>query len=110
MSSLRSNQLQYRSLSCCYSIFLIISGIAVSNAGKAIGIAVARQRLQHQETSSMRNVSLSHHTSHHATNYHFQPDSLGESSLSFGVTKLCLLDAICRITNILCLNFLNILK
>lgn len=45
----------------------------------------------------MRNVSLSHHTSHHATSYHhFQPDSLGESasrsflslSLSFGITKL----------------------
>lgn len=27
----------------------------------------------------MRNVSLSHHTSHHATSYHhFQPDSLGK--------------------------------
>lgn len=63
---------------------LIVSGIAVSNAaagGIPVGIAVARQRLQHQETStSMRNVSLSHHTSHHATSYHhFQPDGLGES-------------------------------
>lgn len=65
------------------AISLIVSGIAVSNAGAGgipVGIAVARQRLQHQETStSMRNVSLSHHTSHHATSYHhFQPDSLGK--------------------------------
>lgn len=65
------------------TISLIVSGIAVSNAGAGgipVGIAVARQRLQHQETStSMRNVSLSHHTSHHATSYHhFQPDSLGK--------------------------------
>lgn len=47
------------------------NGIVVSNAGAGgvpVGIAVARQRLQHQETStSMRNVSLSHHTSHHAS-------------------------------------------
>ncbi|XP_067217212.1 uncharacterized protein wge isoform X5 [Linepithema humile] len=65
-------------------------GIAVPNVGKAVGIAVARQRLQHQETSSMRNVSLSHHTSHHATNYHhFQPDSLGSgTAMTIGGTTL----------------------
>jgi hypothetical protein len=67
-----------------HAICLIVSGIVVSNAGSGgipVGIAVARQRLQHQETStSMRNVSLSHHTSHHATSYHhFQPDTLGKS-------------------------------
>lgn len=54
----------------------------MSNAGAGgvpVGIAVARQRLQHQETStSMRNVSLSHHTSHHASYHHFQPDNLGK--------------------------------
>lgn len=84
LSSLRSNRSQYRSFSHRDSrvISLIVSGIAVSNTGAGgipVGIAVARQRLQHQETStSMRNVSLSHHTSHHATSYHhFQPDSLG---------------------------------
>ncbi|XP_067217211.1 platelet binding protein GspB isoform X4 [Linepithema humile] len=66
------------------------NGIAVPNVGKAVGIAVARQRLQHQETSSMRNVSLSHHTSHHATNYHhFQPDSLGSgTAMTIGGTTL----------------------
>ncbi|XP_036150363.1 uncharacterized protein LOC105840034 isoform X3 [Monomorium pharaonis] len=70
------------------------NGIAVSNAGAGgipVGIAVARQRLQHQETStSMRNVSLSHHTSHHATSYHhFQPDSLGSSTaMAVGGTTL----------------------
>lgn len=75
------------------AISLIVSGIAVSNAaagGIPVGIAVARQRLQHQETStSMRNVSLSHHTSHHATSYHhFQPDGLGESPAPSGFAKL----------------------
>ncbi|CAD6215885.1 GSCOCG00000701001-RA-CDS, partial [Cotesia congregata] len=61
---------------------LTFSGIVVSTAaasGIPVGIAVARQRLQHhQETSStsMRNVSLSHHTSHHASYHHFQPDNL----------------------------------
>lgn len=75
------------------AISLIVSGIAVSNAaagGIPVGIAVARQRLQHQETStSMRNVSLSHHTSHHATSYHhFQPDGLGESLAPLRSTKL----------------------
>ncbi|KAL0131790.1 hypothetical protein PUN28_002974 [Cardiocondyla obscurior] len=70
------------------------NGIAVSNTGAGgipVGIAVARQRLQHQETStSMRNVSLSHHTSHHATSYHhFQPDSLGSSTaMAVGGTTL----------------------
>ncbi|XP_046744501.1 uncharacterized protein LOC124410294 isoform X2 [Diprion similis] len=57
------------------------NGIVVSNSGGGIpvGIAVARQRLQHQETSSSttRNVSLSHHTSHHASYHHFQPDTMG---------------------------------
>ncbi|XP_046425397.1 uncharacterized protein LOC124182332 isoform X1 [Neodiprion fabricii] len=57
------------------------NGIVVSNSGSGIpvGIAVARQRLQHQETSSSttRNVSLSHHTSHHASYHHFQPDNMG---------------------------------
>lgn len=56
------------------------NGIVVSNSGGGIpvGIAVARQRLQHQETSSStRNVSLSHHTSHHASYHHFQPDAMG---------------------------------
>ncbi|XP_015116479.1 uncharacterized protein LOC107040773 isoform X2 [Diachasma alloeum] len=60
------------------------NGIVVSTAaasGIPVGIAVARQRLQHQETSStsMRNVSLSHHTSHHASYHHF-PDSLGSTT------------------------------
>ena len=58
----------------------------MSNAGAGgvpVGIAVARQRLQHQETStSMRNVSLSHHTSHHASYHHFQPDNLGKFTVS----------------------------
>ncbi|KAK1119036.1 hypothetical protein K0M31_013808 [Melipona bicolor] len=61
--------------------------IVVSNAGAGgvpVGIAVARQRLQHQETStSMRNVSLSHHTSHHASYHHFQPDNLGKFSFFY---------------------------
>ncbi|XP_020288061.1 uncharacterized protein LOC109856804, partial [Pseudomyrmex gracilis] len=66
------------------------NGIVVSNAaagGIPVGIAVARQRLQHQETStSMRNVSLSHHTSHHATSYHhFQPDGLGTNATAMAV-------------------------
>ncbi|XP_008559177.1 uncharacterized protein LOC103579528 isoform X3 [Microplitis demolitor] len=62
------------------------NGIVVSTAaasGIPVGIAVARQRLQHhQETSStsMRNVSLSHHTSHHASYHHFQPDNLGSTT------------------------------
>ncbi|XP_043290025.1 uncharacterized protein wge isoform X4 [Venturia canescens] len=61
------------------------NGIVVSTAGSGgipVGIAVARQRLQHQETtsSSMRNVSLSHHTSHHASYHHFQPDNLGSAT------------------------------
>ncbi|XP_014473147.1 PREDICTED: uncharacterized protein LOC106743634 isoform X2 [Dinoponera quadriceps] len=69
------------------------NGIVVSNAGAGgipVGIAVARQRLQHQETStSMRNVSLSHHTSHHASYHHFQPDSLGSSTaMAVGGTTL----------------------
>ncbi|XP_063989732.1 uncharacterized protein LOC135168983 isoform X4 [Diachasmimorpha longicaudata] len=60
------------------------NGIVVSTAaasGIPVGIAVARQRLQHQETSStsMRNVSLSHHTSHHASYHHF-PESLGSAT------------------------------
>ncbi|KAF7995937.1 hypothetical protein HCN44_007044 [Aphidius gifuensis] len=60
------------------------NGIVVSTAAGTsipVGIAVARQRLQHQETSStsMRNVSLSHHTSH-ASYHHFQPDSLGPTT------------------------------
>lgn len=63
-------------------MYIGVSGIVVSNAGAGgvpVGIAVARQRLQHQETStSMRNVSLSHHTSHHASYHHFQPDNLGK--------------------------------
>ncbi|XP_039314883.1 uncharacterized protein LOC105204830 isoform X6 [Solenopsis invicta] len=69
------------------------NGIAVSNAGAGgipVGIAVARQRLQHQETStSMRNVSLSHHTSHHATSYHhFQPDSLAMPTEPVGFPQM----------------------
>ncbi|XP_011866393.1 PREDICTED: uncharacterized protein LOC105561220 isoform X3 [Vollenhovia emeryi] len=69
------------------------NGIAVSNAGTGgipVGIAVARQRLQHQETStSMRNVSLSHHTSHHATSYHhFQPDSLAMPTEPVGFPQM----------------------
>lgn len=66
--------------------YICLTGIVVSNAGAAgvpVGIAVARQRLQHQETStSMRNVSLSHHTSHHASYHHFQPDNLGKFTIS----------------------------
>ncbi|KAK0076969.1 hypothetical protein PV325_004610 [Microctonus aethiopoides] len=67
-------------------------GIVVSSAttnGIPVGIAVARQRLQHQETSStsMRNVSLSHHTSHHASYHHFQPDTLAYR-LTVGVDEL----------------------
>lgn len=66
-----------------FNCLAIKLGIVVSTAagtGIPVGIAVARQRLQHQETSStsMRNVSLSHHTSHHASYHHFQPDSLGK--------------------------------
>lgn len=61
---------------------LWIAGIVLSNTGAGgipVGIALARQRLQHQETSSssVRNVSLSHHTSHHASYHHFQPDNFG---------------------------------
>ncbi|XP_011310744.1 uncharacterized protein wge isoform X2 [Fopius arisanus] len=68
------------------------NGIVVSTAasGIPVGIAVARQRLQHQETSStsMRNVSLSHHTSHHASYHHF-PDSLGSTTaMTVGGTTL----------------------
>lgn len=67
-------------LTCVFFPLSSFSGIVVPNAGAnsiPVGIAVARQRLQHQETS-MRNVSLSHHTSHHASYHHFQPDSFGE--------------------------------
>ena len=107
-SSLRSSRLQHRSFSRCDSraISLIVSGIAVSNAGASgipVGIAVARQRLQHQETStSMRNVSLSHHTSHHATSYHhFQPDSLGKFfSRRYRDYETLLLDAMNEIASV----------
>lgn len=74
---------------------ICLSGIVVSNAGTGgvpVGIAVARQRLQHQETStSMRNVSLSHHTSHHASYHHFQPDNLGKFLRSLYVPTSMLL-------------------
>lgn len=73
-------------------MFVFAAGIVVSNAGAGgvpVGIAVARQRLQHQETStSMRNVSLSHHTSHHASYHHFQPDNLSKFTTSGRLYKL----------------------
>jgi len=50
----------------------------------------------------MRNVSLSHHTSHHATSYHhFQPDSLGKFfSQRYRDYEILFLDAMNEIASV----------